>query len=119
MANNFRKVNGCYVNTDTISQAWDIGNGKAKVVYTDGRVDYVLNYILDYIGGKDRIIQVIPVAVPTVALFSNGDGSTFMEDIYYLGLCADGDIRPLALEASGFEFVDDLRNFIRLEHKEV
>lgn len=107
-----------YVNTDTISRAWDLGEGKAKVVYKDGTTEIISNCELNHIEGEDEIIQVIPVKTPTVAVFKDDlDGKMYEEDIFYLGLTLSGEIRPMGLSDGYYSLADGVDNFVGLEEK--
>lgn len=108
-----------YVNADTISRAWDLGEGKAKVAYKDGTTEIISNHELNRIEGEDEIIQVIPVKTPTIAIYRDDcDGKIYSVDIFYLGLTEAGELRPLELQDSYYSFADDVSNFIRLEEKD-
>ena len=112
---NFIEIDGSYVNVDSIFRVCRIGNNKAKVFYKNGVTEETSDSCLDDIEGVDKIVQVIPVTVPTVAAFKDDKGKVYYSNIHYLGLTAAGDIRPLDTTGNGYEFIDDATNFVRIE----
>ena len=106
------------VNVDTIERAEQQENG-VKIIYKDGMVEqskykYEFNEIL----GENHIVQVIPVNVPTVALYRDDDGNIFETDIFYLALTADGNIRAIEECGKAFEFCDSVDNYVGISQKQ-
>lgn len=110
---------GCdYINVDTISHfepATRTDKG-CTVHFKDGRSIRVPHYEEKYILGDQQIIQVFPCIEPVIAIY-DGDGTVFEEDVFYLGLCADGSIKPITLACGTYEIID-VDNFKGLFQKE-
>lgn len=105
-----------YVNVDTISQAQQLKDG-TKIFYKDGTVETGYKYEFEEIAGRNFITQIIPVAVPTVAIYKDEKGDLYETDIFYLALTANGYLRAIELIETSFEFCDDVDNFVGLQQK--
>lgn len=107
-----------YVNVDTISHCEPAlrTDKKFTVHFKDGEKIKLPYYDEERISGADHIIQVFPCTEPITAIY-DCDGSVFEEDVFYLGLCADGSIKPILLACGTYEIIDD-GNFKGLFKKE-
>lgn len=106
------------VNVDTIKRVEQRENG-VNIIYKDGTVEQSkCKYKFDEIWGENHIVQVIPVNVPTVALYRNDDGNIFETDIFYLALTADGNIRAIEECGKAFEFCDSVDNYVGISQKQ-
>ena len=64
---------------------------------------------------KDFITQVIPCIRPLYARYREDDEREFESPIDYLGLCANGEVRPLKVcEDIGVDFADVVDNYVGL-----
>ena len=108
-----------YVNVDTISHCEPAlrTDKKCIVHFKDGEKIKLPYYDEERISGADHIIQVFPCTEPITAIYDGNDGTVFEEDVFYLGLCADGSIKPITL-ACGFYEIIDADNFKGLFRKE-
>lgn len=116
----FVDINGATVNIDTISRVFAT-NGGTRVVYKSGEWEDS-RYISDIaqIEGRDLIKQVIPVKVPTVAVYKDDNGQLFETEVFYLGLTENGEVRALELtDDRTYEFSDAANNFIRLKEGKI
>lgn len=97
-----------YVNIDTISHCEPATrtDKRCTVHFKDGRSIRVPHYEEKYILGDQHIIQVFPCTEPVTAIYES-DGEVFEEDVFYLGLCADGSIKPITLACGTYEIIDE------------
>lgn len=100
-----------YVNMDMVAKAHKVNGEFAKVLLKDGAEHIVHSIALDFMSESDKIVQVIPVAVPTFVLFETEDTAAEKE-IHYLGLTETGDVRPLILTGDCYEFADDSEDYL-------
>ena len=94
----FKYLNGAYVNVDTIS-AMEFpfrNNDKCRVDFKDGAHVYAQEHQIDSIISDVTIKQIIPCTQPIVAIY-DCDGELYEEEVFYLGLCENGEIRPIVL----------------------
>lgn len=114
----FVSVNGMYVNVETIKELCPplrVGE-RGKIYFKDGAYTTASSYECDRIIGADHIIQVFPCPKNIVAIY-NCNGEICEEDVYFLGLCADGEIKPISLSNGYFDLID-VNNFEGLYPKE-
>lgn len=109
----FVKANGKHENTDMVKGTNRLGAGTAYAALRD-ETEHLSG--LTAIG--DRIIQVVPVAVPTFALYetenitARGMVIATEEEVHYLALTDSGDIKPLILTGECYEFADSIEAYL-------
>lgn len=62
---------------------------------------------------KDFITQVVPCTKPLYARYREDDGREYNCPVYYLALCADGEVRPLDV-CEYVDFADIADNYVGL-----
>lgn len=119
----FIEVSGEYVNADTIKSYYQDTNKRLHIQYSDGTETVVppnrAAGVMARLEGADCIIQVIPVAEPLYAVYEYEQPDTYCaEPVYYLALCADGEIRGVDCCEGWFECVSiECGNCVGLYHK--
>lgn len=117
--NRFEEIGNVNVNIDKIRCFYREGERGENIIVEldDGRrvkAHDKRKIIEGFIRGDSHIIQVIPCVKQLYARYIE-NGKEFECPIYYLGLCADGYVRPL--DVYGMEnmmFADDVGNYIGL-----
>lgn len=116
--NGFVKINDEFISRDMISSIKK-GNGSFfEVLLKDNTGRTVHGTWTDFIDNSNEIAQVIPVVVPTFALYETegitADGQIVgtEEPIHYLALVGSGDMRPLILTGEIYEFADDIGGYL-------
>lgn len=108
-----------WINTDTIKKIEVDGYGRAFITLNDGSVSMTNDNCINYLLGSETIVQVIPVAIPTMAVYEDSDtGKEFKEEIHYLGLTAEGCIRPLCVSDGFYDIADRSDSFVGIEEVE-
>lgn len=116
----FEKIGNTYVNVDKIRSFWrDSTKDEILVVKLDDgdvlRTHDERSGWQNAISGYEHIVQVIPCIKPLYVRYRGEDGNECESPVYYMGLCASGDIRPLEIcGADMVYFADDMSNFIGL-----
>lgn len=118
----FETVGGHMVNVERVKKMWRDESNKCLYVELDG------GHVMDVrderhdieraIEGRDRVVQVIPPTYPLYARYEGDEKGDIERPIRYLGLCADGRIRPLELCNDGLFFADEADDFIGLREGE-
>lgn len=107
----FIEANGLYINTDSII---DYRRTRDKVLHidlTDGTTENVTadqgaDFVMRQLSGQYSIIQILPVAQPLYAVYEDEQPNTyFATPIYYMALCADGEIRGVDCSDGWFDLV--------------
>ena len=112
----FKEIGSTYVNIDKIETFWRDDKNVLTVELDDGqtlRTRDVMHALENSIIGYDYIVQVIPCIKPLYIRYKGENEKKYESPIYYMGLCASGDVRPL--EVCGVDivcFADDMSNFI-------
>ncbi len=110
------------INTDKVEKLWRIGNKSTlHVCLCNGHTMEVLDERHDIeraIEGRDRVVQVIPPTYPLYARYEGDEKGDIERPIRYLGLCANGDVRPLELCNDGLCFADEADDFVGLREGE-
>ena len=103
-----------YVNTDMIAyiEMPYKTDEKCLVSFKDGTSTYVKGMYVDELLGEDCLLQVLPVKEPLIAIYDEFGASKYEEDIYYLGLFADGSVKPLTLVDGEYHAVSDSDNCV-------
>lgn len=108
--NRFEYLNGKYENVDMIASVYDIDGGKCRVLYKNGKYMEISNGYIEDVTGGSHIVQIIPCVKPVVAIYEckneEGKSTIFEEDVFYLGLCADGCIKPVVLSEGTYEIIN-------------
>ncbi len=111
------------VNADKVRRFWRVSDYEhiLKLELDDGRILDVTDGYFAYenaLEGREHIIQVFPVAYPLYATYKGDERSDIERPIRYMGLCANGEVRPLELCSDGLCFADDTDDFIELHEEE-
>lgn len=117
----FETVGGHVVNVEKIKKMWRDAFKHLYVEFDNGDVMDVRDerYIYERaIGGRDHVVQVIPPTYPLYARYEGDEKGDIERPIRYLGLCANGDVRPLELCNDGLCFADEADDFIGLREGE-
>lgn len=106
--NDFIELNGTYYNKDQISSAWEADDGRARFLLKNGRCITAPARNLAQLrpDGPEKILQVIPVAIPISVEHETQSGATWEEDVHYLAVTTSGQLRPLALIDGRYDFAD-------------
>ena len=115
----FIEVAGTHLNVDKIKSyyhTFNCGKPILCVKTDDGNVHYETDrgcLMEESLRGNDFIVQVIPCVKPLYARYEEAE-SICEYPVDYLGLCADGTVRPLGVFGNGVQFCDKTGNFIGL-----
>ena len=115
----FAKIGIRNVNIDKIRCYWNEGEAYDDIVVQldDGktiRAHDERSIAEGDIIGRNHITQIIP-CIKTLYARYEIDGNEVEYPVYYLGLCADGFVRPLDVCGyDGVGFADESRNYIGL-----
>lgn len=116
----FVNINGIDVNVDSIKEVCPptYVNEKGTVRFKDGTYCSAPSYTCQRIVGEDHVMYVFPCPENIVAVYDI-DGELYEEDIFLLGLCADGYIKPISLQDGYFDVFDEtsMDNFKGLYQK--
>lgn len=113
--------NGVLINTDAISR---VVQGLKKyddctVFLMDDTYFEAPYYVFDEIRGSDQIVQVIPVDGKYVCIYSAvDDENPCDQEIDYLALCANGQIRALDHIGDYLDFADNCDNYVGYRPKD-
>jgi len=111
------------INVDMVRGFWRVlgKKGILRVQLDNGETVDVLDgdsMIERLLEGREHIVQVFPVVHPLYATYKGDEKSDIERPIRYMGLCANGEVRPLELCSDGLCFADDVDDFIRLHEGE-
>lgn len=116
----FENVAGTTINVDKIKAYYRMSTDRnVLVVELENREVYKAHdkhcCLEKRLDGSDFITQVIPCPKPLCARYREDDGKEYGYPVYYLGLCADGYVRPLDIcGGDGICFADDASNYVGL-----
>lgn len=112
----FEMVGGYTVNVDRIKKMWrDELRTRLYVELDDGMTLDVKDERCMYeqvLEGHEHVVQVIPVTYPLYATYEGDEKGNIQRPIRYMGLCADGEVRPLDTYSGGLCFADEVDDFI-------
>ncbi|WP_313132801.1 hypothetical protein [Anaerocolumna sp.] len=110
----FEYINGSHINKDIIKEFYQTTDRKVVIKYKDGTSEKVPDSYLNFLSGENFIIQVIPCVKTLYAAFGKNGDIVGEDTVYYLGLCADGNVRGLICNENYFEIADTVSNFVGL-----
>ena len=104
----FVEVNGVYINVDSIKCYYQDTNDRLHIEFADSTEKNFypnnVEYTMEELSGSGHVVQVIPVTGPMYAVYENKEpGTYFAVPVYYLALCADGEIRSVECYDGKFE----------------
>ncbi len=111
------------VNVDKVAKFWRVlgRNDILRLQLDNGETMDVLDKhftVERELEGRDHVVQVIPPTYPLYARYEGDEKGDIERPIRYLGLCANGDVRPLELCNDGLCFADEADDFIGLREGE-
>mgnify|MGYP001064870163 CR=1 FL=1 len=116
----FEMVGNIYVNVDKIRLFWREGEeGEILAVELDNgkvlRTHDERGGWQNTISGYEHIVQIMPCTKPLYMRYRGESGEILESPVYYVGVCADGCVRPLEVcGADEIFFADDISNFVGL-----
>ena len=98
-----------YINVNEIAHYYEtMNNGyeEIAIILKDGRELNGSKYLRDTLEGKGFVTQIIPCVKPLYALYSTDNHIDSIDEIDYLGVCADGNTYGLATMEGYFDICE-------------
>lgn len=118
----FESVGNTTVNIDKIRTYYKIAaEPDTLIVELDNGETYrardKFGYLEDCLEGNNFVVQVIPCSKPLYAWYKDDEGE-HSRPVHYLGLCANGCVRPLDVrDSENIGFADEACNYTGLHEK--
>ena len=114
---------GRLVNVDSIARV-EAGYKKhddCTIITKDGEYLTAPSYAYDEAEGKNHIVQLIPAngkyQVHCRDVFGKNGGKTWVYDVEYFAVCANGEVRPMECVDGYFDFSDTMGNYMGFKLK--